>query len=343
MSTQTTEPFVRSPLWWFTRLEGKGMHLALLAALSKHADKDTNTCYPSQGALADFLGRSRPWVNSAIKELEQLGLLKKTYQTITTRRGQATTSCLYEVIYQETTAAGEVGQVAVREDKISNVSPLTPPVKQADTNKNPINKSLSEISIDDWKPAASTLTALTNALGADAGDRYLAKFRAKVAERGYQYADFDVALLYWLDADRKRELLGKPQSEKSAARARTRQAKEQPAKIDTDVEAFVDAADQMPAEVKTAVYAMLTGTAPAAFVSEGARFKAACLMLAKDRGLDFYRAWLSQLDLSSISDGTLLVGGGSSYGRRFVSEKCEGTIARACRAAGLRFERLRFS
>lgn len=343
MSTQTTEPFVRHPAWWGKRLKGKGMHLSLLNTLSSHADATEDTCFPSQGELADILGRSRPWVNAAIKELVNLGLLVKVNRIKKTRTGYATTSCLYRLIYREADCSVAPEEDSENEDRILNFSPLTPPVKQPDTNKNPTNKSLSEISIDDWKPAASTLTELKDALGLDAGERYLAKFRAKVAERGYQYADFDVALLDWLEADRKRGLLSKPEKAKPVAGTTSRQAREHSAKIDTDIAAFVDNADEVPAEVKTVVYALLAGTAPAAFVSEGARFKAACLMLAKDRGLDFYRAWLAQLELSSISDGTLLVGGGSSYGRRFVSEKCEGTIARACRAAGLRFERLRFS
>ncbi|ANT63082.1 hypothetical protein AYJ57_21665 (plasmid) [Salipiger sp. CCB-MM3] len=342
MSIETPEPFVRHPAWWGKRLKGKGMHLSLLNTLSSHADATADTCFPSQGELAEILGRSRPWVNAAIKELVNLGLLVKVNRIKKTRTGYATTSCLYKLIYRENDCCVAAEQETENADRILSVSPLTPPVKQPNTNKNPTNKSLSEISVDEWEPKPATVTTLTDALGSEAGKRYLGKFRAKVKDRGYQYSDFDLAILEWLDADRKRGLT-QTSVPKSGARSSSRPTKEVGSKIDTDVEALMASDAMISGQTKVVAGALLAGSALPPQASEASRFRAACLLVARDRGVDFYRSWLSSLKMGAIKDDTLVVSGGTVFGRRYVSENCDGALTRACRAAGLRFQRLRFS
>ena len=70
----------RFPFWWFSVAGINADHIAVLAAISIHADK-SGVCVVSQGALAALLKRSRPWVNRVIGELANSGvILEKQYR-----------------------------------------------------------------------------------------------------------------------------------------------------------------------------------------------------------------------------------------------------------------------
>ena len=82
------------PEVWLTHPEVGADEIAVLAALSLHANKE-GTCFPSQGLLAQILNRSRPWVNKVIGRLVEIGLIERTHQT---RRDGGERACLYRLI-----------------------------------------------------------------------------------------------------------------------------------------------------------------------------------------------------------------------------------------------------
>ena len=82
------------PEIWLTHPEVGADEIAVLAALSLHANKE-GTCYPSQGLLAQILNRSRPWVNKVVSRLVEIGVIERTHQT---RRDGGERACLYRLI-----------------------------------------------------------------------------------------------------------------------------------------------------------------------------------------------------------------------------------------------------
>ena len=68
--------------------------ISVLSVLALHASKD-GTCFPSQGLIADILGRSRPWVCKVIARLVELGLVERTHRQ---RSDGGERSCFYRLV-----------------------------------------------------------------------------------------------------------------------------------------------------------------------------------------------------------------------------------------------------
>ena len=100
----------RTFAWWMGYGGTNADHYAVMSALSTYADEN-GVCCPAQTTLSKLLGRSRPWVNRVVSELESAGLLAKRSR----RRGNGgMTSCEYTLARTppgtpQATAASHVG------------------------------------------------------------------------------------------------------------------------------------------------------------------------------------------------------------------------------------------
>ncbi|MHA6346931.1 helix-turn-helix domain-containing protein [Roseivivax sp. CAU 1761] len=317
--------------------------LAVLVALASYADNETKTCFPAQGTLGKMLGASRAWVNKIIRELAEIGLIEKVSRL---RSDQGTSSCIYRIRFEPDAPAEPHGEDSEKHSDFSAVTPVTGGVTIVDTNKTQTkNQTLSEIGIDDWMPRSATVDSMAATVGPKAAERFVARFRGKVAAKGYQYADWDAAVLEWFEADRQRGLVAAAAALGAGSPARKRGA-DGPATTrpapDTDLDGYLARAEHVDHEVAATVRCLLAGAAVPGTVDQPARFKAACLLIAKTKGIGFYDAWLSRLEAGEMSGGVLSVVGGTSLQRRHVGMHCESALLAACRHAGLPVERLRF-
>ena len=207
---------------WLEHPEVGADEIAVLAVLALHADRQ-GSCFPSQGLLAQLLGRSRPWVCKVISRLCELGILQKTNQTRAHDGGNR--ACLYKLIapQTETTSLTLDSKQSHQPDKASspenrgchehdNITRIikqtveTPPVRDRLDLKSASQDSDSPvltatIPAEDWQPTDESLIwALDRYPDCDlqaARDRYVNKCRAK----GYKYICHDSAWRSWLADD----------------------------------------------------------------------------------------------------------------------------------------------
>ena len=207
---------------WLEHPEVGADEIAVLAVLALHADRQ-GSCFPSQGLLAQLLGRSRPWVCKVIGKLVELGILLKTHQTRAHDGGNR--ACLYKLIVPEAQANTTTlsSQTSHQHDKASqsqnrachaadNITPEikhseeTPPardtldLKSVSQNSTPAIQ-IATIPTEDWQPTDESLVwALGHYPDIDlqaSRDRYVNKCRAK----GYKYICHDSAWRSWLADD----------------------------------------------------------------------------------------------------------------------------------------------
>ena len=207
---------------WLEHPEMGADEIAVLAVLALHADRQ-GVCFPSQGLLANLLGRSRPWVCKVIGKLVEVGILQKTNQTRAHDGGNR--ACLYKLIAPEAQSTQTTldSKQSHEHDKASqsenrgchagdNITPIikqteeTPPARAAVDLKSVSQDSAPVIQIatipaDDWQPTDESLIwALDRYPDCDlqaARDRYVNKCRAK----GYKYICHDSAWRSWLADD----------------------------------------------------------------------------------------------------------------------------------------------
>ena len=207
---------------WLEHPEVGADEVAVLAVLALHADRN-GSCFPSQGLLAQLLGRSRPWVCKIIGKLVELGILLKTHQVRQHDGGNR--ACLYKLITPEAQANTTTlpSQTSPQPDsdgqpenrachEHDNITPIikqtekTPPAYNA-LDLNPVSQDsegppqIANIPAEDWQPSDESLMwALARYPNVDlqaSRDRYVNKCRAK----GYRYICHNSAWRSWLADD----------------------------------------------------------------------------------------------------------------------------------------------
>ena len=169
--------------------------LAVLCVLALHANKD-GVCWPTQGLLAELLGRSRPWVNKVIGRLVEIGLVLKTHRT---RDDGGDRACLYRLVEDTVESCGDTGSHA--HDSVT----AKPESKQDSPRANtPIVAELDLKTPDEsWQPSDDDLCwAIDRFPTADlqaSVDRFVSRCRAK----GYRYRDLGAAWRSWLADDER--------------------------------------------------------------------------------------------------------------------------------------------
>ncbi|EPX84029.1 helix-turn-helix domain-containing protein [Salipiger mucosus] len=332
--------FHRSPGWWYAHPETNGDHIIVLNALMLHADAKTFTCFPSQGRIGEMLKRSRAWVNKIIRELVEFGFIQKTHRT---RKDRGMSSCEYRIVYHDPRVPDDdMGSKSSGNHDFSDAPTVTGDVNQDDTNKTQTkNHTLSEISIEDWVPAPSTLETMTAASGKSIAERFVAKFRRKVAEKGYQYADFDVAVLEWFEADQQRGLVTQNKTRPSRTDRNKRSTSPAPSP-QIDFTEFLNTSEVISTPVRTAVVRIGEGKPVSPDLDEASRFRAACLLLARTKGVGFYKAWLAELECVDNLGGVMRVSGGTRFQRAHVETNCDSDLLACCRMLGINLHRLRY-
>lgn len=339
MSNDMSTTFHRSPGWWYAHPETSGDHLIVLNALMLHADTQTFTCFPSQKRIGDMLKRSRAWVNRVIRELSEIGLIQKSHRT---RDDHGMSSCEYRIVYHD--PRSEV-PAAVDKDsefnEISAVTVVTGGVKDDDTNKTQTNKyTLSEISIEDWKPKTSTLKAMTASVGDAAAGRFVARFRRKVAAKGYQYPDFDVAILEWFEADRLRGLVSQPGSGQSRRKATVASSpRSDPA---PSLEEYMEAKPEIGDLVKQTVREALAGKLVRADIDLETRFQAACLHLAHSKNINLHTVWFTGMRSVGCDRGILRLSQPDRVKREHVEKTFDSSLTASCIALGIDVNRIKY-
>ena len=169
--------------------------LAVLCVLALHANKD-GVCWPTQGLLAELLGRSRPWVNKVIGRLVEIGLVQKTHRT---RDDGGDRACLYRLVDDTVDSSGDTGSHAY--DSVTTKPESKQDSPRADT---PIVVELDLKTPDErWQPSDSDLCwAIDRFPTADLQanvDRFVSRCRAK----GYRYRDLGAAWRSWLADDER--------------------------------------------------------------------------------------------------------------------------------------------
>lgn len=207
---------------WLEHPEVGADEIAVLAVLALHADR-RGSCFPSQGLLAQLLGRSRPWVCKVIGKLVEVGILQKTNQVRAHDGGNR--ACLYKLIAPEaqstqTTLPSNESHEADKASQSQNRGchehdNITPEIKQTEETPpahvsldlKPVGQDserpvqIATIPADDWQPTDESLVwALDRFPDIDlqaARDRYVNKCMAK----GYRYICHDAAWRSWLADD----------------------------------------------------------------------------------------------------------------------------------------------
>ncbi|WP_207540748.1 helix-turn-helix domain-containing protein [Sabulicella rubraurantiaca] len=195
---------------------------AVLAALSTYAD-DQGWCFPSQGTLARWLKRSRPWVNQIIADLARLGFVEKTQWR---RNDGGMSSCRYRIVeYLPVTAKGSVeAATGAGRQPDRGCHPGDRNQPKAEQNQNPpaaprateLSRSTDEradprgelVSVPkDWAPSADELGEAARLAPRMDLSRHTAKFVHRCQAKGYRYrADcIGAAWLSWLIEDLAKE------------------------------------------------------------------------------------------------------------------------------------------
>ncbi len=207
---------------WLEHPEVGADEIAVLAVLALHADRN-GSCFPSQGLLAQLLGRSRPWVCKIIGKLVELGILLKTNQVRAHDGGNR--ACLYKLIAPEAKANTPTLPSQTSHQPDSDGQPenrachehdnITTEIKQTEETPpacdaldfEPVGQDserpiqIATIPAEDWQPTDESLMwALDRFPETDlqaSRDRYVNKCRAK----GYRYICHDSAWRSWLADD----------------------------------------------------------------------------------------------------------------------------------------------
>lgn len=210
--------------WWLLHPMINADRFCILSALASYAD-ERGLCHPSQATLARHLKRSRPWVNRVVRELTEIGLVRKTART---RSGNAgTTSCEYRLVERHDAAGTGDYPVTV----------VTPPDRDVDSpchagdttqsitkqNRHPrsavvgghaddcameARRTTSQVDLGtvpvDWVPSDTAMAkAGTFCPGTDL-EAHAMMFASRSRSKGYRYAHggLDDAWLAWLAEDR---------------------------------------------------------------------------------------------------------------------------------------------
>jgi hypothetical protein len=185
-------------------------HLSVLIVMARYANRQGVVARLRQGTIGKKLGRSRPWVNAVIAELEEFGLVEQVHQAT----DGFMRSSEYRIVYpgwfeaQEVAANSDTGcRPAVTdlpdEDLEKNLSPQAGDdanrFRQRESVGSPGSTARAHHSVvgDGWMPSAETL-AWAQALspGADVR-RFTLKFVNLNRAKGYRYASHDAAWRAW--------------------------------------------------------------------------------------------------------------------------------------------------
>lgn len=200
--------------------------IAVLVALARFCN-EAGECWPSQGTLADLLGRSRPWINAVIRHLVALGAIEKH------QRG--TSSCMYRLRPPPTAPScppEDGGPDNDRTEAEASVSPSDitsadpPPCPTADTGRHPADsgrhaadtnfpKSYDSLSPParerepeptiglTWRPTPDDIAwARVHAPTLDL-ERFTERFVLRCTAKGYRYRDPSAAWRSWILDDLK--------------------------------------------------------------------------------------------------------------------------------------------
>lgn len=209
--------------------------IAVVAVLALHSDKN-GVCWPSQGLIADILGKSRPWVCAVIARLVSIGMVEKTDRQ---RHDGGRRTSLYRLKAppEIATSAVNIPESSARRADDKGSQSVDSGCHERDINKEPkenIQDSLSACAHDDesivavqevpgvaavpvrenkvavtpeadWQPNDEDLIyGLERFPEADlqeATERFVGRCRAK----GYRYLDLSAAWRVWLAEDQAAE------------------------------------------------------------------------------------------------------------------------------------------
>lgn len=181
---------------WIRHSEVGPDELAVLCVLALHANR-AGECWPTQGLLAELLGRSRPWVNKVVGRLVEIGLVVKTNRV---RDDGGDRACLYRLVGDTVGSDGDTGShqrdsiTAKPESKQDSPRATTAVIVELDL----------QTPDENWQPSDQDLCwAIDRFPTVDleaSVDRFVSRCRAK----GYRYRDLGAAWRSWL-ADDERE------------------------------------------------------------------------------------------------------------------------------------------
>lgn len=345
MSATTPDPFVRMPLWWIEQPGLDAPKLGLLAVLASYARQDKPTCFPSQSTLAERVGRSRAWVNAALADLCDIGIIEKRSRF---RADQGRTSSLYTIRFHQ---GQEVAKPASH-DQISvpnHVSEeLTGGVKDGDMKQIKDKSTHSEGSIDEWKPQPELLREMEKKIGLEAAKHYVQRFILRCKQQyHYRLEELDLALSQWFQQDEERLVEKRAKAAAAGSQPKKRGWSKQPGPLlirpDDRVALRAEARPaeiDLPDDIWAAAVSVERGERLPDDMPDQIRFRAALASLLSSKGRNAYDQWLAHLDFAGVSDGHAVVRASSSWKASYVREKFRSDITEALHKAGLRFEGL---
>lgn len=319
--------FCAIPHRWIDDIRLQDRHVLLLMSLMRYVRPGKLTCFPSQTTLALHMRKSRQTVNKTVRELVELGYIKKTWWK---RKSEADTSCEYEIL--------ELGTFFNQnDDKSTNSSDIRlsneaiPSVASVDTNNNKLNPTLSKpIDISSWEPNAEVVSAMNKEASSTKVQGFIKRFIMKIKSIGYQYADYDQALLDWWESDKARLLAQKHKSPSKGVSATPTRPAPQESLFSSD---FRDlgkamAAGDAAALPEVPLHAILAATA---------------CVISNARGSDVWSAWLSKVGLCRLENGALELSAPSAFHLDYVRKSFGDDIERLLSRAGLMNGRLRYA
>lgn len=323
MSVDTNEPWIGVPRWWYEAVEMDASKLGLLVILAGYVKPGDPTCWPAQGTLAKLAGRSRAWVNKALAELADLGILEKTNRT---RQDQGATSCMYRIHF--TRAAGAT--VITLQPAPTLTHELTPPVTMDDTNKNQSNNTHSnDNSWDDWSPAADVVAEIERQVGAEEARLYVARFLRRCRDKyRYKLEEMEGALQRWFGEDLASGYFAK--------RSARRRAGSKPLPVRPDDRVTVSGIQAGEDEAAQRVAQAIEAGQDASQIpcTPEQRVAGALLSFLPVYGKAVYDSWLKGLQFDRMSGDTLVLTAPGTYHASYCRQHHLGELQRALHLAG---------
>ncbi len=302
---------VRTPRHWNQALNPSEFKVAY--ALKAYLNENTGLSFPGQDTLADETNLARTTVNGAVRKLEKKGFIRK-YK----RKTGTNANCVY--IFTEWAMFPETGSKDVDYVPEPMSKKQTSDVQKTDTNlfqNNLYSLSRSDDqNISEWTASEQTVLSI-NELAPDMdAPKYVARFKAKVEKYGYQFKDFDEAVLDWATADVPKNRY--PKLKKALP------------------DIHVSQAEIKEREEVVAVAACLQeGRVVDSEIPPKDRFKGALIHVSKAKGPNFYKNWFSKIDLASIDNGVGILRGQNAFIISTVVRDHSEMLLEAARTVGM--------